>query len=256
MRRDIDDALRGWPREPGPGELLAREVRARDGRSVIQVRVELGIMQLEVEGRPDGVRPHGFATYLEYLRQRAEHRTLFPVEKAPAWTMGAEHCAEADREFVQFYHRRVAWLALQRYDKALSDADHTLALMDFVGQHGMSPEYIDSHERLRGLVLFHRAQAAAALGLERRRPDEAIDVLREGVQRLRQHQEQWDEEHDDEEVPNLSLIEQLQVLEQEIRKNFLVPKTLREQLDEAVESEDYERAARLRDEIRSRSGRR
>lgn len=256
MRFDIDDALRGWPTEPGPGELLAREVRTRDGRSVIQVRVELGILQLETEDRPDGTRPHGFATYLEYLRHRALQRSLFVDGKTPPWTMGPDHCTEADREFVQFYHRRVAWLALQRYDKALRDADHTLGLMDFVAEHGINDEYIESHERLRGLVLFHRAQAAAALALERRRPDEAIDALHDGVRGLAAHKQLWDEEHEDEDVPDLSLIEQLQQLDREIRKNFSVPKTLREQLDEAVEREDYERAARLRDQIRKRAARR
>jgi len=256
MRRDIDDALRGWPSEPGPGELQAREVRARDGRTVIQVRVELGILQLEIDDRPDGVRPHGFATYLDYLHHRAAQRSLFLGSEAPVWTMGAEHCAEADREFVQFYHRRVAWLALQRYDKALRDADHTLELMNFVASHGMNDEYIESHERLRGLVLFHRTQAAAALALERRRPDEAVDALHDGVDRLLRHKDQWEEGHDDEDLPDGPLLEQLRLLELEIRKNFAVPKTLREQLDEAVESEDYERAARLRDQIRDRATRR
>ena len=48
-------------------EVIAREVQARDGRTVIQIRVELGVLQLEVTGRPDGSRPHGFTTYLEYL---------------------------------------------------------------------------------------------------------------------------------------------------------------------------------------------
>lgn len=251
MRRDIDDALRGWPSTPGPGELQAREIRGRDGRTVIQVRVELGILQLETEDRPDGARPHGFATYLDYLRHRSTQRTLFVEGKSPHWTMGPEHCTEADREFVQFYHRRVAWLALQRYEKALGDAEHTIGLMDFVAQHGINQEYIESHERLRGLAIFHHAQAAAALALERRRPDEAIDGLHRGLLQLATHKERWEREHDDE-IPDASLIEQLNVLEREIRTNFSVPKTLREQLVEAVESEDYERAARLRDQIRTR----
>ena len=58
-----------------------------------------------------------------------------------------------------------------------------------------------------------------------------------------------------EETLNEALIEQLRVLEREIRKNFAVEKTLREQLDEAVAAEDYERAARLRDQIQPRAGR-
>jgi hypothetical protein len=255
MRRDIDEALHGWPFDPEPGEISVREVRARDGRTVLQVRQELGLLQMEVHGRPDGARPHGFATYLDYLRHRAAGRGLGKGGKAPPWSMEAEHCQEADREFVQFYHRRVAWLALQRYDMALRDADHTLALMDFVLRHGINPDYVASHERFRGPVLFHRTQAAAALALERRRPEEAIDAVREGIDRIAAHRDTWDADHDQEEIPHQSLIEQLMLLETEIRKNFAVEKTLREQLDEAVATEDYERAARLRDQIRARGRR-
>jgi hypothetical protein len=256
MRRDIDDALQGWPYDPRSGDILAREVKAKDGRMVVQVRVDLGMLQLEEDGRPDGVRPHGFESYLDYLRHRAAGRGQAAGGKAPSWTMGAEHCAEADREFVQFYHRRVAWLSLQRYDKALRDADHTLALMDFVARHGITPEYIASHERFRGLVVFHRTQAAAALALERRRPDEAIDAVHEGAERILRHQRTWEQDNpDDDMFSSSTLIEQLGVLEDEIRKNFAVEKTLREQLDDAVAREDYEQAARLRDKIRARSRR-
>ncbi len=208
MRRDIDEALHGWQFNPDPGEIQAREVRTRDSRSVLQVRIELGLLQMEIDGRPDGLRPHGFASYLDYLRYRAAGRGETPGGKSPSWTMSSEHCGEADREFVQYYHRRVAWLSLQRYDKALQDAEHTLSLMDFVHRHGPNQDYVESHERFRGLVLFHRTQAAAALALDRRRPDEAIDVIREGADRLRRHQRDWEEDHDPEETPNARLLEQ------------------------------------------------
>jgi len=257
MRRDLDDTLQGWPYEPEPGEVIAREVRARDGRMVIQVRVELGVLQMEISGRPDSLKPHGFSTYLDYLRYRAAGRGQAPGGKAPSWTMSPEHCTAADRELMQFHHRRLAWLTLQRYDKALLDSEHTLALMDFIAQHGSDAEYIATHERLRPLVLFHRTQAQAALALERRKPEEAIDVVREGVDRLlaNQHREEEDGEPDQGDFPNQPLIEQLRILEQDIRKNFSVQKTLREQLDEAVADEDYERAAKLRDQIRARARR-
>ncbi len=254
MRRDIDDALQGWSSEPETGQVIAREVRARDGRTVIQMRVELGVLQMETGGRPDGARPHGFASYLDYLRYRAAGRGLELGGKAPSWTMASEHCQAADREFIQFYHRRVAWLALQRYDRAFSDANHTLALMDFVLRHGGDEAYIATHERYRGLVLFHRARAAAATALQKRRPEEAIDLVHDATDRIRKHDETWGAEHEDVETHGASLIEQLTILEHDIRKNFAVEKTLREQLDEAVATEDYERAAKLRDEIRDRTG--
>lgn len=250
MRRDIDEALQGWPFDPEPGETQAREVRARDGRTVIQVRQELGLIQMEIEGRPDGLKPHGFQTYLEYLQQRAKRGG-----KGDGWVMPPEHHAEIDREFVQFYHRRIAWLALQQFDRMLRDADHTLALMDFVRDHDPDEEYVAAHERFRGIVLFHRTQAAAALGLERHRPDEAIEAVRDGIERLGRHEEDWSGGSGDENLPNAALQEQLQGLEQEIRRNFGVGKTLQEQLDEAVATEDYERAARLRDRLRGRKAR-
>ena len=61
MRRDLDDVIQGWPYDPEPGEHLAREVRARDGRKVLQVRIELGVLQLEVRGGPTGLRPMGLS---------------------------------------------------------------------------------------------------------------------------------------------------------------------------------------------------
>lgn len=250
MRRDIDEALSGWPFEPEPGEMLAREVRAKDGRRVIQVRVELGIHQMEIEGRPDGVRPHGFVTYLDYLRHRAAGRGASPGGKSPPWTMGEEQCVEADREFVQFHHRRAAWLALQKYDRALADADHTLTLMDFVCRHAGSADYIASHERLRGLVVFQRTRAAAALALEHDKPDDAIDAIREGSARLTALQKAWESDKEGDDDPNSVLIEQLENLEVEIRKNFPIEKTFKELLDEAISREDFERAAWLRDQIR------
>jgi hypothetical protein len=252
MRRDIDDAMSGWPYEPDSGEFQAREIRARDGRKVLQIRVELGMLQLETEGRPDGVRPHGFETYLDYLRYRAAARGEAPGAKAPSWTMAAEQCEEADREFLQFYHRRVAWLALQRFDRALGDADHTLSLMDFVARHGRDADYVARHEKFRSLVLFHRTHAAAMLALERMKPEEAIDAVRDGISRLQDHKEKWDEVDTDQEMPTGTWLEQLAQLEDEIRSRFAVAKTLREQLDEAVAHEDYERAARLRDQIKAR----
>ena len=146
-------------------------------------------------------------------------------------------------------------MTLQRYDRALLDADHSLDLLNFIQQHGTNPDAVEAHERFRGLLLFHRTRAAAALALERSKPDEAIDLVHEGIERLGEHQREWTAGADRDEPPHEALIGQLRVLEDEIRKNFEVSKTLREQLGEAVADEDYERAARLRDQIRARSER-
>ena len=98
----------------------ARVVRAADGREVLQMRVEMGLLQLEIDGRPDGQRPGGADSYFDYLVKIA-------AKAGDHFELSPEQCTEADREFMQFYHRRVCWLALREFRRAAADADHTLA---------------------------------------------------------------------------------------------------------------------------------
>src|SRR5947209_3911254 len=109
MSQDIDAAMRGWDFKPGV--VQARLVQAGSGRQVIQMRVDLGVLQMETRDRPDGTRPQGAATYFDYLRQQA--RVAGPVGQS--FVLSEEQCLEADREFVQFYHRRICWLALRNF---------------------------------------------------------------------------------------------------------------------------------------------
>src|SRR5437762_1892488 len=179
MNPDITALLRDW--EFQPGAVQARLVEADDGRTVVQVRVDLGLLQMEAAGRPDGTRPHGFRTFFDYLQDRADR-----AERAETrFVLDEEQCEEADREFVQFYHRRVGWLALREFAKAVADADHTLAFMDFLKAHSPSEQYTLAHEQYRGFVLFHRTQAAAAEAVHRDQPEAAIDAIRDGQARLR-----------------------------------------------------------------------
>src|SRR5947208_1755821 len=135
MPRDIDQAVQGG--DCKPGVVQARVIATGSGREVIQMRVDLGILQLEMTGRPDGARPHGHATYCDYLRHLARRAD----RAGEPFTLDEEQCQEADREFVQYYHRRVAWMALRQFPKAIADADHTLAFMDFVRDHSPNEEY-------------------------------------------------------------------------------------------------------------------
>lgn len=240
--RDIDEVLRQWPFRPGV--IMARKVQASDGREVVQMRVEMGILQMETEHRPDGTRPGGANTYLDYVARRA-------ARHGPDFVLSARQCAEMDREFLQYYHRRICWLALREFERAVGDADHTLAMMDFATRHSPSPEWTLSHEQYRPLVLFHRTQAAALAELDQSGPEAAIEAIAEGLVRLRSAlaASEMEEDLPDERHP---LVEQLVELQEWIREHFEVGKTLSEQLAEAVAAEQYELAARLRDEIARR----
>jgi hypothetical protein len=141
----------------------------------------------------------------------------------------------------------MCWLALQQYARAIRDADHTLAFMDFVKQHSPSEEYLHAHEQYRGFVLFQRTQAAAALEVEQNAPERAIRQLHEGLERLREFFAFYERE---EEMDEDRMVQHLRQVEARLRDRFQIDATLEEQLAQAIAAEDYERAARLRDAMK------
>lgn len=238
---NIDHILNTWNFEPG--RLTARISTASDGRDVLQMRIEMGLLQMEINGRPDGERPYNFDSYLEYLQSQ------FLTD--PSTSLTEEDCVEIDREFVQLYHRRICWLALREYEKAVRDADHTLALMDVCRDHSSDEEWIDSHEHFRPFVMFHRIQAKALIELEKHTPEHAIEQLTEGVEQLRSFYEAEGLE-DGEDFESDELHVRLIELRETLREQFDVGQTLSEQLADAVANERYEQAAKLRDRIHRR----
>ena len=239
-RKDIDDLLADWPYQPG--EIMARMVKAADGRDLLQMRIDLGVLQMEVVNRPDGAKPNGAETYFDYLLS-------LTVEKGDDYVLSQQECAEADREFVQFYHRRICWLALRKFEQAAKDADHTLAFMDFVKQHSPDEEWTLSHEQYRPFVMFHRIQAAALALLEKDGAEPAISEINRGLDLFRTLYEQYDAPEKFEED---EMVGRLRELQGSLREHYKVGRTLDEQLADAVASEQYELAARLRDEISKR----
>jgi len=238
--KHIDHILRKWPYNPA--SVSARICQGTDGRDVLQMRVDMGLLQMEVDGRPDGERPQGYDTYFDYLLSRTMH-------EGEELTLSEEECVEVDREFVQFYHRRVCWLRLQQYREAMEDADHTLALMDFCLEHATDEEWIMSHEQYRPFVLFHRIQAGALAELEEDGPEAAVQEVNRGLQRVRELFESHELEDQFEED---ELVQRLIRLRESLREEYRVGRTLHERLADAVAAEQYELAAQLRDELRRR----
>jgi hypothetical protein len=237
---DIDKILRDWPHKPG--EITARLVRGEDGRPVVQMRLEMGLLQMETQGRPDGLRPGGADTYYDHLVEQA-------FQQGGQYVLSDDDCVEVDREFMQYYHRRTCWLALREFHRAVEDADHTLALMDFTRDHSDDEEWTLSHEQYRPFVLFHRTQAKALADLEEHGPEAAIVAIDTGLERLLKVFVDYEAEeyYDDDE-----LVSKLVEMKESLRAHYGVGRTLEEQLADAVASEEYERAAQLRDEIRKR----
>ncbi len=239
--KQLDKLLRRWPYEFG--EVSARMARGADGRELIQMRIDLGVLQMEVEGRPDGEMPMGAATFYDALLTMA-------FEDGDRFELNPALQVEVDREFMQFYHRRIAWLALRQFDNAVKDAEHTLSLMDFSTAHAPDEEWADQHEQYRPFVLFHRTQALALSRLERAEPAGAVEAIRGGLKSIHEvfaRHEIADEFESDE------LVMKLREMKRSLVDHYDVEPPLSEQLAEAIAREQYERAAHIRDEIARRS---
>lgn len=245
MSKDIDDILNQWPFDPQSVNVRVLELATRE---VLQMRVDMGVLQMETDGRPDGVDFNGNKTYFEFLKQKS-------MEKHDEFELDEDSCLEIDREFVQFYHRRVCWLQLKQFSNAVRDADHTLGLMDFCKAYSPDEEWTVSHEQYRPFVLYHRTQAAALSNLDEDEVVElvdpvcverAIDEVNIGLSRLHKLFVEYDAVEQFEED---DLIVRLREFREGIREKYSIGLTRQEQLVKAIEDEDYEAAARLRDEI-------
>jgi len=233
----IDELLAEWPYEFG--EVAARIVPGADGREVLQLRVDLGLLQMESTGRPDGSRPGGFDTYYDYLISVA-------FQEGESFELDELRCLEVDREFVQFFHRRIGWMAVRRFERAVADADHTLALMDFTSAHATDESWVAMHEQYRPLVLFHRIQAASLAELQQERFQEAVGRIVDGIEQLRtifvQHEALDDFEQDE-------VVVKLREMKEAIVEHYEVQPSLTQRLADAIAAEQYELAAELRDQL-------
>src|ERR671921_2492185 len=71
--KDITPVLKGWDYESGT--INVRKINGIDGTPKLQMRLDLGLLQMEMSGRPDGARPHGYESLLDYFEtQLKEHR--------------------------------------------------------------------------------------------------------------------------------------------------------------------------------------
>ncbi|MCG8450399.1 MAG: UvrB/UvrC motif-containing protein [Pirellulales bacterium] len=235
--QSLDHLLTDW--SFSPGQILARQIQGADGRDVLQMRIDMGVLQMEVSGRPDGIRPEGFDTYFDYVLSLS-------FAEGESFQLNQEQCHEIDREFYQFYHRRVCWLTLKKYPEAMRDAQHTLSLMDFSSAYSPDSEWSLVHEQYRPFVMFHNIQASALVKLEESDPTTATDEIDKGLKALAEVFEKYDaSEHFDEDA----FVIKLREMRSSIIEHYELGPSLAEQLAEAIAAEQYELAAELRDRM-------
>jgi len=129
MSLDLNTILKDWPHENG--NVKVRKITGLDGREKLQLRVDLGVLQMEVTGRPDGERPHNCESLLEYHQRRA----VRAAGKGEDYELTPEECAELQQEGIQYYHRYLSLFQVNDFAGVVRDTQRNLDLFTFVTEH-------------------------------------------------------------------------------------------------------------------------
>jgi hypothetical protein len=244
MSLDLNDLLRDWPHEPG--QLKVRKITGSDGREKLQLRIDLGLIQMELAGRPDGQRPHDYESLLEYHR----HRVKRAERKSETLTLTSEEVTDLQLEGIQYYHRYISCFQLGDYAAVVRDTQRNLDMFGFVDQHADTEELAESVVQYTPYVLMMNTRARATIELDRDDFAAAIREVEEGMVRIRQF---YEAEEMMEAMENSQELDFLGEWLEEIRARQPLSKLqkMEREMEKAIAMEAYERAAELRDQIKS-----
>ena len=248
MDFDISHLLNQW--EYQAGQVVARRFKAKNGQEKIQLRLDLGLLQMNAEGRPDGKRPFGHASIFEHYRVRLQKYVAAHDSSDEGFKLNVEDCTRLQLEALQYHHRYVCLLQLGDYAAVIRDAGRNLAVFDFVTKHAECEEMAWSLQQFRPQLLMILTRARAAQALDTDDYASAVREVEAGLEAIRT----FFQEHARAEAADTSgEVQSLQNwLEEICARRPLSPKErLERALSDAINSEDYERAARVRDALRN-----
>ncbi len=241
---DLKRYLEEWTYDP---EKNAKFVKGDDGREILQVRLPLGIEQYELEGRPDGKRPHGHESLLLHHIERLAAAKIDHKEKE--FSLHSADCAELFSEAMLFYYRYLHLFQLKDWRRTIRDTERNLQLFDFVRQHASRERDQSYLEQWRPYVFRMNTIARAMQELDGGRTTSAIHIVRAGIEAIENLAEIDSETFLFERKRSVTALREL--AEQiEGMKPVCEVERLEQELRESIAAEEFEKAAALRDRIR------
>jgi hypothetical protein len=242
---DLRELLKSWPYDP---EDDVRLITAADGRDLLQVRLPLGIEQYELKGRPDGERPYGRESALEYHLER-----LAEAERAGTdgdFRLEPEECAELFSEGTLYYYRYLHLFQAKQWEATVRDTARNLRLFDLVHEYAGEEDDQLYLEQWRPYLLRMNAAAAAMIQLELGQYGPALETVRETLSKIEALEELDDETFQFEKERSLAALKDM-ASQIEESKPVSELESLERALRHAIETQHFERAADLRDQIRA-----
>lgn len=243
--KDITPVLKGWDYEPGT--INVRKITGTDGRPKLQMRLDLGLLQMEMSGRPDGTTPHGCESLLDYYEARLdEHRRVNGTDLG--FHLTPEQCQSLREEAVMYYHRYISLFVLEEYSGVVRDTARNLRLLDLCSQFAE-----EEHDRLvleqyRPYLIMMNVRARASIAYKNKQYAKALEAIQEGLDQIRAFFRRFGQEQL---FARSNEVRVLRRFARDIRRKLPVDPVvrLRSQLDKAIKAERYEDAARIRDEL-------
>jgi len=248
MDFDISRVLEDWDYQPG--QVVVRKFKGKDGKEKLQLRVDLGLLQMNTEGRPDGKRPLGRPSLFEYYQARLHKHLAAHDGSADSFKLKPEDCGKLQLEALQYHHRYICLLQLEDYPGVIRDAERNLAVFDFVGKHAASEELAWTLRQFQPQLLMILTRARGAQALQSEDYTMAIQYVEEGIEIIRafyRDQSRSDLAEQSGEVHSLeNWLEEIRS-----KKPLSAREKLERALNDAVTSENYEKAAEVRDALRN-----
>ena len=248
---DISPIMKNWPYQSG--QVNVRLIQGRNNRPKLQMRMDLGLLQMELNGRPDGKRPHRRGTELEYQLERLQ-KYIFKQGSEIGFVANTDHCNALREESAMFYHRYLAAFVMELYEIVLRDTGHNLAILDFCNRFGKSEFDRNILEQYRPYIIMMNTRAKALQTAKGGFLQTALGYIRGGLQQISDliHPEmRKDYMRNSSEVA--ALRELARQLKHQAGKNPNPRTVLMQQLGDALKAERYEEAAQIRDQLREAS---
>lgn len=256
---DLSIIIGDWPYDEEEDANNVRKVVGVDGALKIQLRIRGGLIQWEVEGRPDGTHPHEFPSVLDYCYHRiSRRRRRMSPDAGPRRrnrVLDADLIEELGEEVFDYYKRGRALFLLGDYRRALGDALHNLRVLRLIRLHADDTNAVVNYDRYRPGLLLDRARAEMLLDLQAGDVRQALDALNRGIREIENFYAEYEMQ---EELDDSAERQVLVDLRRSLREKHNVPlnddellHSLRVEQEIAIRRENYEMAARLRDKINS-----
>ncbi len=245
MAKDLSPILEDWPYEPG--RINVRKIRGADNRIKIQMRVNLGLLQMEAEGRPDGCRPHNCESLLAYHEARIENYRLRNGTDL-GFLLNQEECREIREEALQYYHRYLANFVLEEYEAVARDTQRNLRALDLCQRFAEDDEDRFALEQYRPYILMMNARSRALSAMQQGMYRTALAAVNAALKAIRDFFRRYGEPGAARESAELQVLRDLR---REIHRHMPEDPVHRARrlLRRAIKEERYEDAARLRDEL-------